>query len=343
MTENQFLQELERALKQLPQEERNDILQDIREYFANGKADGKTDSEIAAELGSPKAIANELIESFDFSQTDLTAADRELTKDEFDKVDIQLDNGTLFITPSEDGKMHTDIKDKSYRQQLSVDILDRTLIITLKEEPRKWGIFSFTANMKSPTLTVQLPAKVYEKIEIASDHGSITGERLQSTQFHVETDNGRITLEHMSADECVVQSDNGDIELKSIQGKKLRAKTDNGQLKLKDIQASEVHATSDNGAIIMKEIGGNVRAKTDNGRIHLLTADIDRNIALETDNGPILLETQTEPKNTTIRAEIGWGLISVFGLKNRKSIFGNGDHSVDLQSDNGTITVQLAD
>ncbi|WP_394121956.1 DUF4097 family beta strand repeat-containing protein [Planococcus donghaensis] len=342
MTENQFLHELETALKQLPQEERNDILQDIREYFANGKADGKTDDEIAAELGSPEAIANELIESFDFSQAGFTAATNELTEDEFDKVDIQLDNGTLYISPSEDGKMHTEITDKSYRQQLSVDILDRTLVITLKEEPRKWGIFSFTANMKSPTLKVQLPDKFYETIEIASDHGSINGNRLQSTQIKAETDNGHISLEHLSAGECVVKSDNGEIDLKSIQAKKLRAKTDNGQLKLKDMQVNEVYATSDNGAIVMKEIEGDVRAKTDNGRIHLVTADIERNIALETDNGSILLETQVEPKNATIQAKVDWGSISVFGLKNRKSIFGNGNHMVDLQSDNGSITVQLA-
>ena len=43
MTENQFIGELESALKQLPDEERNDIIQDIRGYFTNGREDGKTD------------------------------------------------------------------------------------------------------------------------------------------------------------------------------------------------------------------------------------------------------------------------------------------------------------
>ncbi len=194
MTENQFLQELETALKRLPKEEQNDILQDIREYFANGKADGKTDSEIADELGSPQEIADELIESFDFNQSDISAAANELTEDKFDQVDIQIDNGILTIAPSEDGKMHADITDKSYRQQLNVDILNRTLVITLKEEPRKWGIFSFTGSMKSPKLDVRLPKKLYDKIQIDSDHGMITGERLDSRQLSIETDNGRIEL-----------------------------------------------------------------------------------------------------------------------------------------------------
>lgn len=341
MTENQFLQELETALKRLPKEEQNDILQDIREYFANGKADGKTDSEIADELGSPQEIADELIESFDFNQSDISAAANELTEDKFDQVDIQIDNGILTIAPSEDGKMHADITDKSYRQQLNVDILNRTLVITLKEEPRKWGIFSFTGSMKSPKLDVRLPKKLYDKIQIDSDHGMITGDRLDSRQLSIETDNGRIELTHITADQANVESDNGDIELAHVQAKKLKVGTDNGQLQLRDIQADELHASTDNGAIDLKDIKGNVRAKTDNGRIRLSTADLDRTISLETDNGAISVETQAQPKNATIRANVDWGTVSVFGIKNRHSVFGSGENAVDLQSDNGSITVEL--
>ena len=66
MTENQFIGELETALKRLPAEERNDIIQDIREYFTDGREDGKTESEIAASLGSPAKIAEELLGSYSF-------------------------------------------------------------------------------------------------------------------------------------------------------------------------------------------------------------------------------------------------------------------------------------
>lgn len=324
MTENQFLQELNAALKQLPTDERNDILQDIKEYFANAQADGKSDSEIAGELGSPQNIAKDLVDSYDFTQSDPSALDIELTENKFDQIDIQTDSGILFISPSDDGRMHTEATDKSYRHQLFVDILDRTLVITLKEEPRKWGIFSAIGTMKSPTLTVQLPDKLYKKMLIASEHG-------------------RIALSHINATDCSVQSENGDIELKAIQAQKLRIKTENGKLKLQKIQTGELNAVSRNGAILMTEVEGDVQAKTDNGRIHLLAADLDRNIGLETANGSILLETWKQPNNTTIRTEVGWGMVSVFGLKNRKSVFGNGDHTIDLHSDNGSITVQMAD
>lgn len=341
MTEKQFIQELEYALNRLPAEERTDIMQDIREYFANGRTDGKSDSTIAAELGDPAAIAKELIDSFDFSQTEMPALNIDIAKDKFDKVDIEVENGMLVISPSKDGQMHVDIADKNYKQQLAVDIVDRTLVITLKEETKKWGIFTIKGSFKSPTLAVQLPDKLYEKIKIASDHGSITGERLAGTAFEVETENGSIDLSHIGAGNFVANSENGRIRLTSIQAKNIEVETDNGQLDLRDIQSENVEATSDNGAITLKEIEGDVRAQTDNGHIHLVVDSLDRAIELETDNGSILLETRTQPKNATISAEVDWGSISVFGSKNRQTVFGSGQHAIDLQSDNGSIKVKL--
>ncbi len=341
MTEQQFLQLLEQSLNRLPAEERNDILQDIREYFANGRADGKSENEIAAELGSPDAIASELVDSFDFSQISAPAEKIDISKDKFDRVDIQTDNALLQISPSDDGQMHVDVENKTYRQHLAVDILDRTLVITLKEEARKWGIFTITGGLKSPTLIVKLPARLYEKITLLSDHGGITGNRLESKDLLVETDNGSVDLNQINADSFAVKSDNGAIKLTSVQAKNLRAETDNGQLTLKDIRAGKLHAVSDNGAITLKEVEGDVQAQTDNGRIHLLAADLERSISLETDNGSILLETKKQPENATINAEVDWGSVSVFGSRKSRTVFGTGEHAVDLQSDNGSITVKL--
>ncbi|WP_422122501.1 DUF4097 family beta strand repeat-containing protein [Planococcus sp. X10-3] len=341
MTEKQFLQQLEQALDRLPAEERNDILQDIREYFVNGRADGKTDSDITAELGAPDTIAQELVDSFDFNQTAVPAEKIDISKDKFDGVDIEIENGILHIHPSKDGQMHADIVDKNYRQHFSVDILDRTLVITLKEETKKWGIFSIRGSFKSPTITVQLPDKLYEKIQILSDHGSITGEHLAGTEFLVETDNGSIDLSHMSAGDLTARSDNGAIKLTSIQAKKLVTKSDNGQLNLKDIQCGKVEATTDNGAITLRDIEGDTQAQTDNGRIHLLAAHLEQSINLETDNGSILLETKVQPENATIEADVDWGTVSIFGSKKRRVVFGTGQHPIDLQSDNGSITVKL--
>ena len=54
---NEFLQSLDLALKRLQPAEREDILSDYREHFEIGLSKGKTEKQIAAELGDPKSIA----------------------------------------------------------------------------------------------------------------------------------------------------------------------------------------------------------------------------------------------------------------------------------------------
>ncbi len=54
---NEYLQALSRALSRLEQAEREDILTDYREHFEIGLSQGKTEKQIAQELGEPESIA----------------------------------------------------------------------------------------------------------------------------------------------------------------------------------------------------------------------------------------------------------------------------------------------
>ncbi|MCD7034258.1 DUF1700 domain-containing protein [Metabacillus sp. GX 13764] len=60
MSKEQFLQELKAALKNLPQQEREDILRDYEEHFQFGLEEGRSEAEIAKELGAPQSIAKEI-------------------------------------------------------------------------------------------------------------------------------------------------------------------------------------------------------------------------------------------------------------------------------------------
>ncbi len=57
-----FMQTLERSLTPLAVEERQDILADFDEHFATGQAMGKTEEEVARELGDPRALAAQYVE-----------------------------------------------------------------------------------------------------------------------------------------------------------------------------------------------------------------------------------------------------------------------------------------
>ncbi|WP_071458854.1 HAAS signaling domain-containing protein [Bacillus massilinigeriensis] len=70
MNKEQFLKQLNASLERLPQDERQDILQDYEEYFAIGLEKGKTEQEISASLGNPKQISRELTVSYRLDQVE---------------------------------------------------------------------------------------------------------------------------------------------------------------------------------------------------------------------------------------------------------------------------------
>ncbi|UNC92054.1 HAAS signaling domain-containing protein [Candidatus Contubernalis alkaliaceticus] len=74
MSKKEFLSHLSRHLQNVPANEREDILQDYEEYFTLGEAEGKTESQIAESLGSPKLLARELLTAYHVDKMDVTSS-----------------------------------------------------------------------------------------------------------------------------------------------------------------------------------------------------------------------------------------------------------------------------
>ena len=70
MTKKQFLAELAKALKRLPEEERQDILRDFEEHFELGLSEGKSEEEICQALGSPHQIGKELLVTYQIDKVE---------------------------------------------------------------------------------------------------------------------------------------------------------------------------------------------------------------------------------------------------------------------------------
>ncbi|MGP4039996.1 HAAS signaling domain-containing protein [Gracilibacillus sp. D59] len=74
MNKKDFLSNLDKRLQKLTKEERQDILQDFSEHFEVGKAEGKTEEEIAHSLGSPSQIEKELLASYYVEKVESTSS-----------------------------------------------------------------------------------------------------------------------------------------------------------------------------------------------------------------------------------------------------------------------------
>lgn len=70
MTKEQFFHELANALRKLPQNEREEIMQDFAEHFAIGDEEGKSEEEIISALGSPQHIGKEMVATYHLDQVE---------------------------------------------------------------------------------------------------------------------------------------------------------------------------------------------------------------------------------------------------------------------------------
>lgn len=338
MTEQQFLNELEMALTRLPSDERNDILQDIKEYFTNGREDGKSDGEIANSLGSPKEIADELLTNYVPEKAEIDNKLIKITDNSFTKVTMNINYGSLHVYPSEIDTATIELVNAPEKLVLTADVIGDTLTILLKGP--KFNFFSFLLIGKDVRVNVALPKKSYSSISMKTDNGSISAGKILGKTITASSDNGSIKLKEIAAATLDVETDNGRIEIDKVQVDKLSTNTDNGRIELRNIDADQVYSETDNGRIIMDYVNGKIVGKTDNGRISLLTTHLDRMIDLETDNGSILIETESDPTDVTIRAKVDHGKIDVFGENNSRTTFGSGTNTIQLSSDNGKITVE---
>lgn len=348
MTENQFISELETALKRLPTEERNDIIQDIREYFTDGRGDGKSESDIAASLGSPTKIAEELLGSYSFEEkkVEIVSTNEIITiqDDRFNNVDINVQHGALVVRPSHNSVTTVELVGANDKLQLTAEVINDTLVVRLKSISHWLFIFnlSINFNMKAVTLNVFIPKKLYQSFAMKTDNGRISAEKLLAKKIDVNTDNGKIQLCEIATTTLIAETDNGRIEMDKVQADHMRMKTDNGRIEMRNVDTVSVSVETDNGRIEMTDVAGSIVGVTDNGRITLQTDSLDRNIDFQSDNGSITIQSTVQPKNVSIHAKTGHGKIDVFGERNSRTVIGAGEHTIRLKSDNGRITVTQA-
>ncbi|REB07434.1 DUF1700 domain-containing protein [Sporosarcina sp. BI001-red] len=342
MTEKQYITELEGLLSRLPLEERQDIVTDIREYFIDGRKDGKSDDEITVSLGSPISIASELLASYPEPskeiQTDATTEVIRIQDDSFKDISIDVQHGVLLLSPSENHVTTVELMGSNDKLKLSAEVNGNTLVVKLKSLRPRFMMFSFS--MKSVIMKVSIPKKLYDAISLKTDNGRISAEKLLSQSLRVTSDNGRIQLREIATRLLESKTDNGRIEVTNTQSDRIIAKTDNGRIEMRHVDADAIGVETDNGRIELSHVNGNIIGETDNGRITLLTGSLDRNIDMQTDNGSILIQSEEKPSNVTIQVKTDHGRVDVFGEKNSRTQIGAGEYKIRLKSDNGRITVQ---
>ncbi|KHF40572.1 DUF4097 family beta strand repeat-containing protein [Halalkalibacter okhensis] len=242
-----------------------------------------------------------------------------INDEEFMNIEVMTNNAEINFLPTNDDTAKVELTGNNSNYLLSTDVKDSTLLISVKNPQKKLFQFNFLSHTLS--LTVYVPEKLYETIKL-------------------ESNNGRIHADNIEVREIGVKSDNGRIELSNVMGDRVTAIADNGAIELKGVSAPTVSVRTKNGAILLEDIDGEIIGKTNNGRISLLTKQMNDPLDLATDNGRIQIQTEEEPTNATILVNTANGRVDVFGSSSRNAVSGNGDNMIQLTTANGSVTIE---
>lgn len=229
-----------------------------------------------------------------------TDSEEKIIDEDFKAMEINAEDITVNVTSTNDSDTTIKMTTQTSEYDLRTDVSADTLQVNVKHEQKK--LFSFDIFDFTPKLHISIPEKEYEKMDL-------------------KTDNGIIDVTNITGDEIKATSVNGLIKMKHITSKDVMTKTENGLIKLEDVE-------------------GDIVSKTNNGKIDLLTKDLDRMVDLDTTNGAIKVITEKEPTNATINASVANGKLSIFGKNKAHSVIGEGENQITLTTENGMITVK---
>ncbi|MEW9677101.1 DUF4097 family beta strand repeat-containing protein [Lentibacillus sp. L22] len=258
----------------------------------------------------------------------------------FTSLNVQTDNATVKIIPTDDKTSKVTLNGKQYKNrnyQFAAHVKNEKLSVKLKNNRHK--LFNFDFLSPSVTLTVYIPQKQYASLDVSTGNGGININHIQSKEMNAITSNGRINMNDLAGSALIAETDNGRINGKNLRMDKVDVQSDNGKVELRQVTGSSVKARTGNGKLMMDGVDAAIIGYTDNGRISLVTDQLNKSIKLQSGNGKIEVQTKTNPTNTTIIANTDNGKVNVLGKYSGSTVIGNGDHVVELKTDNGGITV----
>jgi hypothetical protein len=350
MNKEQFLLALEEELALLPEDEKEDVLGDLNEYFEEGVRDGKSEQEISASLGSPAAIASDILSAYpEFTEMKRPAGPSSRQRDDYELIEIpgghytaaevMTETGAVRLIPSADTVTRIELIGAKKDLKFDADISNAKLSVTLvgRRTIRSWFSFGTAPSFR---MVIHLPKKLYDSILARTENGSISAEQQLARQFAARSDNGRITIRECAFREVDAKSDNGRIEINKTESDTIKCETDNGRIEMILVRSGRLRAETDNGRIVMENVEGAITGRTDNGRIELSIESIGDPIDLKTDNGSITVSTVAKPTDALIRTRTDNGQVEIFGERTKEALYGDGSIPVKLESDNGRISVK---
>ncbi|MCI1982235.1 MAG: DUF4097 family beta strand repeat-containing protein [Oscillospiraceae bacterium] len=341
MNREQFLKELRRLLRALPEDEVEQILAYYREMIEDKMESGQSEEEAVSGLGDLRELARKIIGDEDFTHRDGSGRSEFEYKtytalsDGVSSVILSAENKAVEIVPSDsDGILvkYPDDADQVYEFSCT----DGVFRMRNREMRRK--SFRFLWHVRCmPAITVQVPRNFAGDLTVQDTNGSVHASEFSNLKsVRLKTANSRVCAENLSARSLELTTSNGAVHLRHVSaGKKISARTTNGKISLDSVQSPEAALKTTNSSIHLSgvSVSGSLLAESTNGKISV--DDIESpDISLTTTNSGISGTIRGREEDYTVSSHTA---NAANNLQNRTG----GSKKLSVHTINGRISVSF--
>lgn len=239
----------------------------------------------------------------------LTACNSKNTKEETYNVEkvneivVKTDGQDIEVRPTDDKNVKVSMKGaKEIPAQINGDVLT----INIEES-------SGFINLKTKTLYVDVPEKIYKKVSIITTSGNVSGEKIK-------------------AEELIFTSDSGDIDINGYEGKKITGKVVSGHIKLEKVDGDLAVKNADGNISITHngtlEHDSDITSHSGKIDIQFLKKPNDLKMDASTESGKI--KTSLFPSDDIVSKGAGYKLSSQLGSKGPALIIHSSSGNISL-------------
>lgn len=178
------------------------------------------------------------------------------------------------------------------REKIGHDVKVRDGVLTVKMTDHRQWMDYISLGGKSMEMTIYLPRKQYESLQITTDTGDIQlPEVLSAKEIRLRSDTGDVLCEGTAKTLINCATDTGDITVKNSAPHTLELKTDTGDVQLQESNAFELHLETDTGEVDAQNVNCTTfTCKSATGDVTLKDFQIADYLQVFTNTGDVKIE-----------------------------------------------------
>lgn len=222
-------------------------------------------------------------------------------------IKINSESTAVQLVPADGDQLKSHLEQRSMfgQYQMKVNTTRDTVEIEVERKGLHLNILGFFRS----SLTVHLPEKIWESLEVEVASGLITADQVTAEELSLTTSSGNLELSELQAEELKVTAGSGNITLVDVAAADLDATVGSGNLVVDGFTTDQFKFQSGSGRVDLTSGEGELAGSTGSGDISLTLDQLLHPVSLEAGSGRLKVDAEQILANLDLK--VGSGSIDV--------------------------------